>query len=108
MDQDAIIINNITGLLVFLTSMVFVGVLLYVFVWPSIDRQIMTKRRRRRAHLRYVKEVITELRFTVLNLALKCERGEISEVDFTKRSLNTAKLLRRYEIKRAQLNRFIG
>ena len=83
------------------------GYVLYIAL-QNLDRQWMTKKRRRKQHLNEVNRTITDLRFKIINLALRCERGDLSLTAFNRRSLNAARLIRRYEVKRSQLNRFIG
>ena len=63
---------------------------------------------RRRAHLRYVEDTITQLRFKILNLSLACERGDLSLVEFNRRVLNAARLIRRYETKLGHLRRLVA
>ena len=108
MAQDVVVINNVTAVLGTMLLMVIFGALLYAVVWPRVCRDWRSKRSRRKAHLQYVSATNTELRYKLINLALACQRGDLSEREFVRRSLNTAKLIRRYEVKRAQLNRFIG
>ena len=108
MAQDAVVINNVTAVLGTILLMVIFGVLLYMVVWPRICKDWRGKRQRRKAHLRYVSATNTELKYKIINLALAYERGDISEKAFLRRSYNAAKLIRRYEVKRSQLNRFIG
>ena len=108
MGKDVLIVNNVTPLLISMGAVIIIGGLFYLFIWPKIDRQIITKRRRRKAHLRYVRAIILELKYKLINLALSCERGELSETAFLRRSKNAAKLILRYEVKKVQLTRFIG
>lgn len=75
--------------------------------WPSFPK-IWAARRRRRAHKRYVEDTVINLRFKLINLALACERGDLSLTAFTRRSLNTARLIRRYEVKLGHLKRLVG
>ncbi len=66
------------------------------------------RRRRRRAHKKYVKRTLWDLKYKIINLALACERGDLSLVTFNRRILNTARLVRRYEHKLAVLNKLVG
>ena len=76
-------------------------------LWPQF-LLYTAARRRRRAHLRYVRETIVQLRYKLINLALACERGDLSLTAFNRRSMNTARLIRRYEVKLGHLNRLVG
>ncbi len=75
--------------------------------WLQFDRDFMTKRRRRKKHLRYVDETIFHLKYKIINLALSCERGDISLTAFNRRTLNAARLIRRYQTKLQHLNRLV-
>ena len=76
-------------------------------IWPQFLLYTAARRRRRR-HLDYVKDTIVELRYKLINLALACERGDLSLTAFNRRSLNAARLIRRYEVKLGHLNRLVG
>ena len=108
MAQDVVVINNVTAVLGTILLMIIFGALLYAVVWPRVCKDWRSKKKRRKAHLQYVSATNTELRYKIINVALAYERGDISEKAFLRRSYNAAKLIRRYEVKRAQLNRFIG
>ncbi len=66
------------------------------------------RRARRKAHRRYVEDTITSLKYSIINLALACERGDLSLTGFNRKVLNRARLIRRYEIKLGHLNRLVG
>ena len=83
------------------------GYVLYIGL-QNLDRQWVTKRRRRKQHLDQVNRTIADLRFKIINLALRCERGDLSLTAFNRRTLNAARLIRRYETKKAQLNKLVG
>ncbi len=103
---DVVVVNNYLFLLITLTF----TILLAWFLWVQFNRvedKWMTKRKRRRAHMRYVSSVIFELKYKIVNLALSCERGDISLTAFNRRTLNAARLIRRYETKRSHLNRLV-
>ncbi len=103
---DVVLVNNYLALAISLLG----TALLSWFLWIQFNRvedKWMTKRKRRRAHLRYVSATIFELKYKIVNLALSCERGDISLTAFNRRTLNAARLIRRYETKRSHLNRLV-
>ena len=106
--NDIMVINNVTAFLASILIMVLVATVLYLSVWPKIDRNWRSKKRRRKQHLRAIDKICTDLRFKIINLALRCERGDLSLTAFNRRTLNAARLLRRYEVRRNTLNKFIG
>lgn len=74
----------------------------------KLFKRCWSKRQRRRRHFRYVERSILDLRFKLINLALACERGDLSMTAFNRRSLNAARLIRRYEVKLGHLKRLVG
>ena len=76
-------------------------------IWPSIGGY-WRRRRRRKQHREYVESTIFELKYSIINLALACERGDLSLVGFNRKVLNRARLIRRYETKLGHLNRLVG
>ena len=76
-------------------------------VWPSFGGYWI-RRRRRKQHRDYVQGVIVDLKYSIINLALACERGDLSLVGFNRKVLNRARLIRRYETKLGHLNRLVG
>ncbi len=104
---DVVLVNNYLMLAISLIS----TALLAWFLWTQfnkIDDKWVTKRKRRRAHKRYVNSTIFDLKYKIINLALRCERGDISLTAFNRRTLNAARLIRRYETKKSHLNKLIG
>ena len=78
-------------------------------IWPfsSWFRYRAAKRRRKR-HKEYVRDTIFHLKYSLINLALACERGDLSLTGFNRKSLNRARLIRRYETKLRHLERLVG
>ena len=107
--QENVVVVNQTFLIaiMFLMGALAVGVG-YLLFRPWFKKNVMTATQRRRAHKRYVRNTIVELRYKIINLTLACERGDLSLTAFNRRALNTAVLIRRYEVKLAHLNRLVG
>ena len=105
--MHGVVVNSWFMLVMSLIAISCGGYVLYIAI-QKLDKQWITKKRRRKQHLNEVNRTITDLRFKIINLALRCERGDLSLTAFNRRSLNAARLIRRYEVKRSQLNRFIG
>ena len=105
--MQGVVVNSWFMLVTSLIAIICGGYVLYIAL-QNLDRQWMTKRRRRKQHLKEVNRTITDLRFKIINLALRCERGDLSLTAFNRRTLNAARLIRRYEVKKSQLNRYIG
>ena len=105
--MQGVVVNSWFMLTVSLIAIICGGYVLYIAL-QNLDRQWMTKKRRRKQHLNEVNRTITDLRFKIINLALRCERGDLSLTAFNRRTLNAARLIRRYEVKKSQLNRYIG
>ena len=72
-----------------------------------VQGEVFSKRQRRKAHLRYVRETIGELKYKIINLSLSHERGDLSESAFLRRVKNAAQLVKRYEVKKNRLNRLV-
>lgn len=106
--QDLIVIHNVTALLASILIMILIVTVLYLVLWPRIDKKWRSKRRRRKQHLQAINGICIELRFKIINIAMACERGDLSLTAFNRRTLNAARLLRRYEVKKNQLTKFIG
>ena len=100
------VVNTFILFVLFMVTALSVIGLLYTIGHPLL-KNFMTKRQRRRAHLRYVESTIMQLRFKIINLTLSCERGDLSLTAFNRRVLNAAVLIRRYETKLGHLNRLI-
>ena len=90
-----------------LLFIVVLGWLLYTGIEKYVFGTVWSKRQRRRRHYRHVRDVIVDLRYKIINLTLACERGDISETAFLRRTMNAAKLIRRYEVKKSHLNRLV-
>jgi len=103
---DVVVVNTLLLFSLLLGFTFSMGLLLYT-MGHKWFKGLMTKRQRRRAHLRYVEQTITQLKYKIVNLTLACERGDLSLVAFNRRALNTAVLIRRYETKLGHLNRLI-
>ena len=105
--ESHVIINSYVALIASLLFTVVVAYLLYTAGEKYIFGTIWTRRQRRRRHLRAVDSIITDLRYKIINLALRCERGDLSLTAFNRRTMNAARLIRRYEIKRNHLNKLV-
>ena len=104
--MNGVVVNNWYLLVVTLVACTCGAYVLYIAM-QNIDAQWRSKKRRRKAHLRHVNATIIDLRFKIINLTLACERGDLSLTAFNRRVLNAARLIRRYENKKAQLNRLV-
>lgn len=107
MEEQHVIVNNYYLLAVSLLAVIGGGYMLYGLM-NRIDDKWVTKKRRRKKHLNNVNASVTDLRYKIINLALRCERGDLSLTAFNRRTLNAARLIRRYESKKAHLKRYIG
>lgn len=108
MQENVVVVNQAFLIaIMFLLGALCIG-MGYLLFRPWFKRNVMTASQRRRAHKRYVRDTIVELRFKIINLTLACERGDLSLTAFNRRALNAAVLIRRYEIKLAHLNRLVG
>ena len=105
--MQGVVVNSWFMLVTSLIAIICGGYVLYIGL-QNLDRQWVTKRRRRKQHLDQVNRTIADLRFKIINLALRCERGDLSLTAFNRRTLNAARLIRRYETKKAQLNKLVG
>ena len=105
--MQGVVVNSWFMLVTSIIAISCGGYVLYIAL-QNLDRQWITKKRRRKQHLREVNRTITDLRFKIINLALRCERGDLSLTAFNRRTLNAARLIRRYEVKKSQLNKYIG
>ena len=106
MRDEIVMVPNWYMLILSIIACMFVAWMVWKLIYKIPD-QYMTKRRRRMAHLKHVDRTIVDLRYKIINLAIRCVRGDLSESAFTRRALNAAKLIHRYEIKRAHLNRLV-
>ena len=105
--ESQVIVNSYVALIASLLFTVVVAYLLYVLGEKYIFGTVWSKRQRRKAHMRAIDATITDLRYKIINLALRCERGDLSLTAFNRRTMNAARLIRRYEIKRGHINRYI-
>ena len=103
---DVVVVNTVLLFSLFVGFTLSMIALLYT-MGHKWFKGFMTKRQRRKAHLKYVQDTIVQLRFKIINLTLACERGDLSLVAFNRRVLNAAVLIRRYETKLGHLNRLI-
>ena len=106
--QDVVVVSKFS----LIAAMFFFGAVVvimgYFLIRPWLRHNLYPARMRRRAHRRYVERTVLELRYKIINLALACERGDLSLTAFNRRVLNTAVLIRRYEVKLGHLRRLVG
>ena len=65
------------------------------------------KKARRKAHLKWVEQDITTLKFSIINLSIRYGMQEISDSGFCRRAKNRAVLLVRRERYLSKIKRFI-
>ena len=105
--ETRVIVNNYLALVVVLLLVILAAYGIHLLYNRYVSGEVFTKRQRRKAHLRYVRETIGELKYKIINLSLSHERGDLSQSAFLRRVKNAAHLVRRYEVKKNRLNRLV-
>ena len=105
--ESRVIVNSWLALGITLVLVILSAYAIHLLYNRYIQGEVFTKRQRRMAHLRYVRETIGELKYKIINLSLSHERGDLSESAYLRRVKNAAHLVRRYEVKKNKLNRLV-
>ena len=105
--ESRVIVNSWIALGATLLLVILAAYAIHLLYNRYVQGEVFSKRQRRKAHLRYVRETIGELKYKIINLSLSHERGDLSESAFLRRVKNAAQLVKRYEIKKNRLNRLV-